>query len=116
MRADRHLLADLLLCLRRAEREYRDAPLAGLLDDADRLFDRNLLVRADREAELGRFDVETVFGDGELAMLPTDEARRDPQAAIGTAADDCVLLQDNPLDVRLLMGDFQPDLHGRTAV
>ena len=53
--ADRHAVAELLLGLRRPEREHDDLA-AARLDDPSGLLDRALLVRADREAEVARLE------------------------------------------------------------
>ena len=53
--ADRHAVAQLLLRLRRAERQH-DRLAAVRLDEAHGLLHRALLVRADREAEVLRVD------------------------------------------------------------
>ena len=63
---DRHHVAQLLLGLRRAERQH-GARAAVLLDQADRLLGAALLVRADREPEVSSLDRLLVVGQGDLA-------------------------------------------------
>ncbi len=75
--ADRHAVAQLLLCFGRAERQH-DRLAAVRLDDADGLLDRALLVRADREAEVPRLDRLFVGGEhdasaGDRHALDADE-------------------------------------------
>ena len=60
--AERQRVAELLLGLRRAERED-DRLAARRLDQPDRLLDAALLVRADREAEVLRLDRLLVGGE-----------------------------------------------------
>ena len=64
-RPDRRRVAELLGRLRRPEREHRHGA-APLLDDPDGLFDRTLLVRADREAQQVRVDLLGVRGERDL--------------------------------------------------
>ena len=70
--ADRHRLAELVGRLVRPERQDRAGP-AIRLDQPDRLLDRALLVRADREPEIARVDRLLVGGQGDLSGR-----RRDP--------------------------------------
>ena len=63
--ADRHAVAELLLRLRRAERQHDHLASAGL-DDPHRLLDRALLVRRDRETEVLRVDRLRVGGEHHL--------------------------------------------------
>ncbi len=63
--AERHRVAELLLGLGRPEREH-DRLAAVRLDQADRLLDAALLVRADREPEVLRLDRLRVLGEHDL--------------------------------------------------
>ena len=80
---ERHRVAELLLRLRRAERE--DDRLAAVrLDQPDRLLDAALLVRADREPEVLRLDRLRVLGEDDLAARHRDalDADEDPHERI----------------------------------
>ena len=63
--AERHALAQLLLRLRRAEREHDDLTTLRF-DDPHRFLDAALLVRRDREAEVLRLDRLLVGGQHHL--------------------------------------------------
>ena len=65
VRAERHALAQLLLRLRRPERQHHDLP-ALCFDDPHGLLDAALLVRRDREAEVLRLDRLLVCGQHHL--------------------------------------------------
>ena len=74
--AECHRVAQLLLGLRRPEREH-DGLAAQLLDEADGLLDAALLVRADREAEVLRRDRLLVVGEHDLAARQRDPLHAD---------------------------------------
>ena len=85
--ADRERVADLLLGLRRAERQHGDLA-AVLLDEPHGLLDAALLVRADREAEVARLERLLVVCQDHPAARerhPLD-ADEDPHAGTGPAA------------------------------